>query len=91
MIFNLLINFVLLIVGSIFVFLPEVSLAGLPIVGDFLPALLLRIVVTWNAFVETFPYAGLAWSIVLYVILPFEALLIISKFFLGSRSPGQTH
>lgn len=91
MIINLAINFVLLVFGSLFVFLPEVDIASIPFVGSFVQSLLLSAVSIWNTFMDTFPYAETAWEVFLIVILPFELLLLITKFFLGHRAPYQHH
>jgi len=88
MIINLLINLILLIFGSLFVFLPQVSLSSIPYIGDDLVSILTNVVLTWNAFMATFPYAQTGWHILLYVIFPFEILLLVSKFFLGHRTPS---
>jgi len=89
MIITLLLNFILLVFGTIFSFLPVVSIADVPIIGGTLRSLLVYIVQMWNAFLNTFPYAETAWYIFLVVILPFEILMLIAKFFLGSRSPAK--
>lgn len=87
MIINLLINFILLIFGTLFVFLPVVSLASIPLVGSFISSGLISVVKLWNTFLDTFPYAVLPWHIFIYVILPFELLLLVARFFLGHRLP----
>jgi len=90
MIFNLLINLVLLVFGSLFVFLPEVSIASLPYIGPSISSFLYQAMGIWNAFMVTFPYAQIGWQVFLYVILPFEVLMLVGKFFLGSRMPHNT-
>jgi len=87
MIINLLINLVLLIFGSLFVFFPEVDISSIPYIGDTVRGYLVQAVQVWNAFISTFPYAGIAWQVFLYVILPFEIVMLVLKFFLGSRAP----
>jgi len=87
MIINLLINTVLLIFGSIFVFLPEVSIATLPYIGEPARAVLVSAVTMWNTFMVTFPYAQTPYDIFVYVIIPFEALILLARFFLGNRLP----
>ena len=74
---------------AIFYYLPIVTLSSLPYIGDTIASLLLTVVKTWNSFLVTFPYAVVGWNIFKYVILPFEGLLLLSKFLLGSRSLGQ--
>jgi len=88
MIINLFINLVLLIFGSLFVFLPEVSISSIPYIGVPFYNLLVSLVSMWNAFISTFPYAGIAWNVLLFVILPFEVLMLLGKFFLGHRMPS---
>ena len=52
-------------------------------------SVLLTAVVLFNTFLETFPYAIVGWHMFLYVVIPFEILLIVLKVFLGSRAIGQ--
>lgn len=87
MIVNLLINLVLLIFGTLFIFFPVVTIASIPYIGVPVSSLLTSMVLTWNAFMVTFPYAQTAWHIFLVVILPFEILMLLGKFFLGHRLP----
>jgi len=87
MIINLIINLILLVFGSLFVFFPVVHLSDLPF-GEQIVSVLTQIMGIWNAFVSTFPYAEIGFQVFLYVIIPFEILLIIAKFFLGSRLPA---
>ncbi len=65
----------------------EAKIANLPFVGSFLNTTLLSVSGTWNAFVVTFPYAGIAWDVFVYVIVPFEVIMLFLKVFLGSRVP----
>jgi len=85
MIFNLLINFVLLIFGAIFVFLPEVTIETIPYIGPIVSVTLTWIVGLWNSLVLTLPYLDVPMRVFLYVIIPFELMLIILKFFLHNR------
>lgn len=73
---------------AIFNFIPDVSLTDIPIMGDTIVSLLYSLVETWNAFLITFPYAEVAWNVLLYWIIPFELGLMVLKFFLGSRMPN---
>lgn len=41
----------------------------------------------WSSFLVTFPYAIVAWHMFLWVVLPFEFLLLVFKLILGSRLP----
>jgi len=90
MITNLFINFILLIFGWIFTLLPHVTISSLPIIGEFLSSTLIQMVRVWNAFIETFPYAQVGWDVFKYVIIPFEGLMLLGKFFLGSRMPSHS-
>ena len=87
MIWNLLIDGLFLVLTAIFYFLPEVSLADIPIIGSSITTNLPIIVHHWNGFMEIFPYAEDTWNVFLYVIIPFEILLLIAKFFLGHHVP----
>jgi len=87
MIITLLINLLLLIFASLFTLLPEVTIADIPFAGEFIRSTLVTAIGIWNGFLETFPYAETAWNMFLYVILPFEILMLIAKFFLGHRLP----
>jgi len=91
MITEILLSVVLALFGIIFGFLPIVTLEGLPLIGTEVSNGLLFFVTKWNAFLVTFPYAETAWNVFLLIILPFELLILLSKFFLGSRSPASTH
>lgn len=73
----------------LFVFLPVVSIASIPVIGHFVVSILETIVETWNAFLITFPYAVIAWHMLLWVILPFEILMAVGKFFFGNRMPSK--
>jgi len=68
-------------------FLPIVSISTIPIVGSSIYNAMAWGMGVWNAFLLTVPYAQLPWRIVLYVILPFELILLLVKVFLGSRVP----
>jgi hypothetical protein len=64
-------------------------LASIPYVGPGLSSILTTAVTSWNAFTITFPYALTAWHVFIYVILPFEITLVILRFIIGHRAPGQ--
>lgn len=89
MIFNLLINFLLLFFGGISSFLPVVTIASIPIAGSFISSVLITAVQVFNAFLGTFPFAIIVWHMFLWVVLPFEFLLLIAKFFFGHHVPAQ--
>jgi len=85
MIVLLLINVVLVILGMIFKWFPQVTVADIPFIGEAVSGFLYSVVGVWNAFMVTFPYAQTAWDVFLYVIVPFEILLKIGKAIFGSR------
>jgi len=87
MIINLLINLILLIFGSLFVFFPTVTIASLPYVGPYVSSALINVATLWNSFLVFFPYALTPWHVFLFVILPFEGFLLLMRFFLGHRTP----
>jgi len=90
MIINLFLNFLFLVLGFVFTLgglLPPVDIASLPFIGEFLSSTLITVVQILNAFVDSFPYAGVAWNIFIWVILPFEVVLLVAKFILGHRVP----
>ena len=91
MIINLLINFILLVFGSLFVFLPVVHLTDIPLIGSFFVEYMGIMVHIWNSFMNFFPFAQMGWNMVMYVIIPFELLMLIAKFFLGSRVPNNNY
>jgi len=88
MIIVMLVSLLISLVSVIFVFLPVVTIATLPYVGPAISSTLVTVVGVWNAFLDTFPYAQIVWHVFLFIILPFEILMIVAKFFLGSRVPS---
>jgi len=91
MIITLLISVILNIISAIFFLLPEVSIASIPYFGEEVRNTLIWAIQTWNAFMLTFPYAETAWHMFLWVVVPFELLLLIGKFLLGHRLPAQNN
>jgi hypothetical protein len=89
MIINLLLSVLLNLFSLIFIFLPIVKISDIPYIGTTVSSILLTMVETWNAFIASFPYAGIAWNVLLLVVLPFELLMLLGKFFLGHRLPAQ--
>jgi len=89
MILNYLFDALINIINGVLSFLPEVSLDS--IFGIDFATPLYSIVATWNAFMDTFPYAEVAWRMLLWVVLPFEALMLLGKFLLGHRLPAHTN
>jgi len=90
MIINLFIQTIVLFFTAVFYFFPEVSIASIPWAGEWLSETLIDMVLIWNAFIITFPYAEIVWNMFLWVILPFEALMLLGRFFLGHRLPTNT-
>jgi len=86
MIINLIIFAVMGLVSAIFVLLPVVTIASIPVIGQSMSDILGTMVITWNAFIVTFPYAGVAWGFWPWIV-GFELLLLLGKFFLGHRMP----
>jgi len=88
MIITIFINIVLFIIGGIFKILPVVTIASIPFIGEEVSGFLTSMILIWNAFTATFPYAQIACNVFLFVILPFEGLMLVGKFFLGHRMPN---
>lgn len=88
MIINFIIKIIFDFFSAIFSFLPTVSIATIPVIGETVSSLLLQIVQVYHAFIETFPYAIVGFNVLIYVILPFELLMLVAKFFLGHRAPN---
>lgn len=91
MIINLLFNVFILLFGSIFVFLPTVTISSIPFIGEDLYSVLALAVGYWNTFLQIFPFSVVVWHMFLWIILPFEILFIIAKVFFGSRLPANIH
>jgi len=91
MIILLLLNFVLLIIGLIFRWLPVVTIADIPWIGPSVSSFLYTMVEVWNAFMVTFPYAQTAWHMLIVFIIPFEIGMLLLRLILGSRSPSPTN
>jgi len=89
MIINLILSTIVLIITTVFSILPTVTIASIPVIGTTLNSTLITIIQTWNAFMNTLPYAQVVWQCVL-IILGFELLMLIGKFFLGHRMPDKT-
>jgi len=87
MIITIFLNIILFIIGGIFRLLPEVDIASIPYIGEAVSGFLHTMILTWNAFIGTFPYAGISWNVFL-VVLTFEGLMLLGKFLLGHRMPN---
>lgn len=87
MITNILLSIVFVLISTIFSWLPVVTIASLPFIGEFVSSSLLLMVQYWNSFLITFPYASIAWNVFLIVIVPFELFMLLMRFFFGARVP----
>lgn len=87
MIITFLISIVVTILSLLFLFFPVVTIADIPIFGEFMSSTLYTAVTYWNSFMLTFPYAETAWNMFLLFVIPFEIGLLVLKFFLGHRTP----
>lgn len=88
MIFNFLISFVVLILGSIFGLLPEYGISDIPYVGQWVYATLQIAVEYMNEFLTIVPPLETLWHVFIWVVIPFELVLMIVKLLLGSRTPA---
>lgn len=91
MIIYYLLSIIVSIFGVLFWIFPEVTISGIPIIGQPVSDILTVAVQYWNSFMETFPYAQTLWYVFLYMVIPFELGLLILKVFLGSRTPSAHH
>jgi len=87
MITTFLLYAILIIVGVFFFLLPVVTIADIPVYGDRIFELLTTSVGYFHSFQATFPYATIVWTVFIFVIIPFELLLLGGKFLFGSRMP----
>lgn len=65
----------------------EATVANIPLIGSTVAPMLLNAVGYFNSFREIVPYFNVLWYVFLGLILIFEPLLIVLKFFLGHRAP----
>jgi len=91
MIFDFLIDLVYKFFTGVFDYIGFVQLSDIPVIGDTVSSTLLIMITTYNAFVDTLPYAGIAMNVFLYVIVPFEVTMFVIKLLLGSRTPSHTY
>jgi hypothetical protein len=87
MILNYLFNAIISVINGVLSFLPQVDLYS--VFGFDFGSLLLSVIKIWNAFLETFPYAVVVWHMFIWVIIPFEILMLLGKFLLGHRMPDK--
>lgn len=81
-------NFISFLLAAIFNLFPSATIADIPWIGSDLRPILVTISEVWHTFLVTFPYAQVAWDVLLYVVIPFEVLLLLAKLFLGQRLPA---
>jgi len=82
MIFTYLISFVLNLLSAIFSVFGEVHLP------QFVYSTLALAMGYYNSAMQTLPFLELPFHMFLWVILPFELLLLVAKLFLGQRLPA---
>lgn len=78
------------IVSGLLGSLPTATLATIPYIGDDIQSILITMIQTWNAVLETIPYLQIVWNLALWAIA-FELMLIGIKFIFGSRTPIATN
>jgi len=71
----------------IFMWLPEVTIADIYYFGEGISSNLITVVQHWNSFIDTFPYAEVAWTEFLWAVIPFELTMLGLKILLGHRVP----
>jgi len=91
MIITLLLTAIGTMLSAMFSWLPIATVASIPYIGNTLSSVLINAVQSWNSFVVTFPYAGISWHVLIWVVIPFEITMLILKTFLGSRTPSHTN
>jgi len=91
MIFNALINGFVGTLNAIFWVLSfggnTVDLSNIPYIGSAFRDILITALSYWNTALTVVPYLVLPWHIFIYVLLPFEILMLVAKVILGSRVP----
>jgi len=91
MIINFLIGTVVLIINAVVSIIPSVTLASIPFAGSYIQTYLTMAVQYWNGILQIVPYLQLPWHMFLWVIIPFEVMLLTAKFFFGSRLPANVN
>jgi len=81
----------IIIIGVFFFILPVATISSIPIIGSTISDILYSIIISWNTFMISFPYAQTLWDVFLFVIIPFEISVLILKLVFGSRTPIQHH
>lgn len=80
----ILLDRILLGLGLIF---PRVTLENIWVIGPTLRSVLVTAVGYMNSIFETLPHLEVVWNMFVYVVVPFEIVLWVMKFILGSRTP----
>jgi len=84
-------NFFLVIISTIleliFGWFHVVDIASIPLIGTIASNFLIFGVTQWNALLVTVPYFQFSWHALLWVVLPFEFLVLVGNFFFGARFP----
>jgi len=88
MISTFILKMIIALVAGIEYFFPVVTIASIPMVGPQISAVLVQVNGLFNAFLSLFPFAVIVWHLFIYVVLPFEVLLLVAKFFLGQHVPA---
>lgn len=86
MISELILDFVYTVASALFNLLPTVTIADIPFVGASVSSLLASMVLIWNAFMVTFPYAVVVWFC-FKIVLAFELILLTARLIMGNRLP----
>lgn len=72
---------------TLIAFLPDVTIASIPVIGGTMVSLLGMIATYWNGFIVTVPYMQTPTDVFFGVIIWFEIGLFSVKLLLGSHNP----
>lgn len=86
MILNYIIAGITRAIDYVFSHLPNATVLDLPF-GEFIYDALVSMVLTWNAFIDTWPYGIALYQVFVFGIIPFELAVLTIRLVLGSRSP----
>lgn len=87
MIITLLLNFIADFIQMLTSIIPNVGVKDIPFIGQSIAYYLALAVGYLNTGIGILPFGEIVWHSLLYVILPFEFMLITLKVFFGSRTP----
>lgn len=87
MIVTAFVTVLLTLIGSITALLPQVTLASIPLFGEFVRNAFILAITYWNSIREMIPYLDVVWTLFLYGYIPIEIGLMLFKLILGSRTP----